>query len=50
MWVDRPQNTVLRNDAQGNNPYEIDAYLREIYMREAAVHPGVRLVAGQAVA
>lgn len=50
MWVDRPQNTTLRNDAQGQDPHAIDAYLREIYSREATCHPGVRLVAGQAVA
>ena len=50
IWVDRPQNTVLRNDAVGNDPHEVDAYLRQIYYREAALHPGVRLVAGQAIA
>lgn len=50
MWVDRPINTALRNDAKGNNPTEIDRYLRQTYMTEAAAHPGVRLVAGQAYA
>ena len=48
MWVDRPHNTILRNDAQSDNVHGIDAYLRGTYTREAAVHPGVRLVAGQA--
>jgi hypothetical protein len=48
MWVDRPINTVLRNDAQADNPAKIDSYIRQTYMTEAASHPGVRLVAGQA--
>lgn len=50
MWVDRPINTVLRNDAQANSTTGIDRYIRQTYMKEAASHPGVRLVAGQAYA
>lgn len=50
MWIDRPVNTVLRNDAKGDSPSDIDRYLRTTYMTEAASHPGVRLVAGKAVA
>ena len=50
MWVDRPINTVLRNDARGGNFEAINAYIRDTYATEAASHPGVRLVAGQAVA
>ena len=50
MWVDKAENTTLRNDAQGDTPTEIDAYLRDTYLREAAQHPGVRLVAHAAVA
>ena len=50
MWVDRPINTSLRNDAQGQTPEQIEAYLQRTYASEASVHPGVRLVAGQAVA
>ena len=50
MWVDKPQNTGLRNDAKGRNPTEIDHYMRKTYMTEAATHPGVRLVAGKAFA
>ena len=50
MWVDRPENTVLRNDAKGRTPVQIDRYLRQTYATEAAMHPGVRLVAGTATA
>ena len=50
MWVDRPINTVLRNDAKGDNPAAIDSYIRTPYMTEASTHPGVRLVAGKAYA
>ena len=51
MWVDRPMNTILRNDLiGGDNPHAIDEYLRKTYASEAATHPGVRLVAGQAIA
>ena len=50
MWIDKPVNTALRNDAIGRNSTEIDNYLRQQYMREAAAHPGVHLVAGKAVA
>ena len=49
IWVDRPINTVLRNDAQGETPEQIDRYIRSTYATEATAHPGVRLVAGQAV-
>ena len=48
MWIDRPVNTVLRNDAQYDEPHRIDAYLKSTYATEAAQHPGVRLVAGSA--
>lgn len=48
MWVDRPINTVLRNDAKGSNTDQIDRHIRQTYMTEASMHPGVRLVAGQA--
>ena len=44
MWIDRPINTILRNDAVGDTPAQIDAYLRQTYTQEAATHPGVRLV------
>jgi len=50
MWVDRPVNTVLRNDVQADDPTGIDRYIRQTYMTEAASHPGVRLVAGKAFA
>lgn len=51
MWVDRPQNTTLRNDAKCcDSVDEIDRYLRKTYATEAATHPGVRLVAEYAAA
>lgn len=50
MWIDRPINTVLRNDARSDNPDGIDQYLRSTYAAEAATHPGVRLVAGKIAA
>ena len=45
IWVDKAVNTTLRNDAKGNTPAEIDAYLRSVYQQEAASHPGVRMLA-----
>lgn len=48
MWIDKAANTVLRNDKQGNNTSDIDAYMRRTYATEAAMHPGVRLMAGKA--
>lgn len=53
LWVDKPVNTTLRNDAgaiRNDTTAGIASYLKETYMREARTHPGVRLVAGQAVA
>lgn len=50
MHVDPPQRTALRNDAVGETPAEIDAYLRGTYAREACSHPGVQSVAGKAAA
>ena len=49
IWVDRPVNTALRNDAVGNNPDQIQAFLKRTYTTEAAVHPGVQLVANSGV-
>ena len=47
MWVDRPQNTVLRDDTvKGGLVEDIDAYIRSTYKKEAECHPGVQLVAG----
>ena len=45
IWVDKPVNTALRNDAQGSTPRQIHDYLERVYEKEAAQHPGVRLVA-----
>ena len=45
IWVDKPVNTALRNDAVGNTPRAIHDYLDGVYEKEAAQHPGVRLVA-----
>ena len=45
IWVDKPVNTALRNDAKGSNPRQIADYLSGVYQTEAAQHPGVRLVA-----
>ena len=47
IWVDKPQNTALRDDRlEGvRDTRGIDTYLRETYAREAAGHPGVRLAA-----
>ena len=56
MWVDTAVNTNTRNDTIDRSGLvaktfaEIDDNLRMTYLREAASHPGVRLVAGQAVA
>jgi len=50
IWIDTPQNTVHRNDAVGGHPDEIESHLKQLYAAEAAVHPGVRLVAGTVVA
>lgn len=50
MWVDRAVNTALRNDAYGlTSAADIEGYLTRTYFREAATHPGVRLVAHHAV-
>lgn len=61
LWIDRPINTLMRDDTvrcetddagvetcvtQG----QIDNYIRQTYMTEAAQHPGVRLVADAAFA
>ena len=46
IFIDNPINTNQRNDAQGNNPREIRAYLSNVFTTEAALHPGVRRVAG----
>ena len=47
MWVDRAVNTVLRNDAKGETPAEIDRYLKRTYASEVDCHPGVTMLAGQ---
>ena len=49
IWVDRPVNTALRNDAVGNNPGQIQAWVKRTYATEAAVHPGVQLVANSGI-
>lgn len=45
MWIDRPMNTLRRDDAHSSTFEGIDAYLRSVYADEAQSHPGVRLVA-----
>ena len=54
IWVDKAVNTVLRNDAGccGQRPSAADlaAYLKKTYATEAAMHPGVQLVAHSAFA
>lgn len=49
IWVDKAQNTALRNDTV-DTPYPdaIDKHVKATYAVECAMHPGVRLV-GQAV-
>ena len=60
MWVDKSENTVLRNDSEcckftkeccsGRDFRQIDNYMKQTYQAEAATHPGVRLVADMAAA
>ena len=50
MWIDRPINTVLRNDAHGDSAIDVDRYIRSMYAYEASTHPGVALVAAGAFA
>ena len=45
IWLDRPINTHGRNDLVSHPRIEeIDAYVRDTYVKEPAQHPGLAMV------